>query len=75
MGRKFEGFINKGNWLSVNDKNMLVMISPLKSNFPQAGLQEIACRCHGVFINLYRAVGSQESLYIFLRQSSCTHLI
>lgn len=48
--------LHKGNWLSANDENMLVMISPLKSNFPKTRLQEMACRCHEVFINLYRAV-------------------
>lgn len=50
-------YFHKGNWPLANDETMMVMISPLKSSFPQGRLQEIAGRCHGVFINLDSAVG------------------
>lgn len=53
---------------------MLVMISPLKSSFPQTRLQELACRCHRTFINLHRpiVVYPRDHPQSFLGHISCT---
>lgn len=65
-------YLHKGNWLSANNKNMLVMISPLKSSLPKTRLQEIACRCHGVLLTCIEQVAPGVYSTLLLGQRSCT---
>lgn len=66
-------YLHKGNRLSVNNENMRVMISPLKSSFPKTRLQEIACRCHEVLLTCREHLAPRiYATSFFKRRRSCT---
>lgn len=63
--------LHKGKWLSSQRESMLVMISPLMSDFPQTRLWELACRCHRVSINLFKPIECPGIISAFLGHSGC----